>query len=54
MASPDHPIANGVAWVAPARPEPALPTLLRYDTGDFFNGHGYEGPLDAEHRVEHA
>jgi trehalose utilization protein len=47
-------IANGVEWVAPARPAPALPTLLRYDTGDFFNGHGYEGPLDPAHRVEHA
>jgi trehalose utilization protein len=47
-------IANGVEWVAPARPEPSLPTLLRYDTGDFFNGHGYEGALDPEHRVEHA
>jgi trehalose utilization protein len=47
-------IANGVEWVAPARPEPALPTLLRYDTGDFFNGKGYQGPLDAESRVEHA
>jgi hypothetical protein len=21
---------------------------LRYETGDFFNGHGYEGPLSAE------
>jgi trehalose utilization protein len=47
-------IANGVEWAAPARSEPALPTLLRYDTGDFFNGHGYQGALDAEHRVEHA
>jgi trehalose utilization protein len=47
-------IANGVQWVAPALPEPALPTLLRYDTGEFFNGRGYQGPLDAESRVEHA
>jgi hypothetical protein len=20
---------------------------LRYDTGDFFNGHGYTGPIEA-------
>lgn len=43
-------IANGVEWAAPARPQPALPTLLRYETGDFFTGHGYQGALDAEHR----
>ncbi|MGN6742779.1 MAG: ThuA domain-containing protein [Amnibacterium sp.] len=43
-------IANAVEWAAPALPEPALPTLLRYETGDFFHGHGYQGALDAEHR----
>ena len=24
-----------------------LPTLLRYETDDFFNGHGYTGPIEA-------
>ena len=43
-------IANAVEWAAPALPKPALPTLLRYETGDFFHGHGYQGALDAEHR----
>jgi trehalose utilization protein len=38
-------IANGVAWVKSDRPR-ALPTLLRYDTDDFFNGHGYTGPIE--------
>ena len=33
-------IANGVAWAMTDRPERAVPTLLRYETGDFFNGHG--------------
>ena len=37
-------IANGVAWVRNDRPR-ALPTLLRYETGDFFHGHGYTGPI---------
>ena len=27
--------------------ERALPTLLRYETDDFFNGHGYTGPIEA-------
>ncbi|MFB9375881.1 ThuA domain-containing protein [Kineococcus gynurae] len=39
-------IANGVAWARTLRPERTDPVLLRYDTGDFFRGHGYEGPLD--------
>ena len=39
-------IANGVAWVKSDRPR-ALPTLLRYETDDFFNGHGYTGPIEA-------
>ena len=38
-------IANGVAWAASDRPSRQLPTLLRYETGDFFNGRGYEGAL---------
>jgi trehalose utilization protein len=47
-------IANGVDWVAPALPAPALPTLLRYDSGDFFTGHDYRGALNAEDRVAHS
>jgi trehalose utilization protein len=39
-------IANGVAWARSDRPERAVPTLLRYETGDFFNGHGYTGPIE--------
>jgi trehalose utilization protein len=38
-------IANGVTWARSDRPERAYPTLLRYDTEDFFNGQGYQGPL---------
>lgn len=36
-------IANGVDWTAPERPERDIPQLLRYDTNDFFTGHGYRG-----------
>lgn len=36
-------IANGVKWVAPARLGFAVPTLLRYESGEFFDGHVYEG-----------
>jgi trehalose utilization protein len=39
-------IANGVAWVKSDRPR-ALPTLLRYETDDFFTGHGYTGPIES-------
>jgi hypothetical protein len=28
------------------RPDRAIPTLLRYDTDDFFNGKGYTGPIE--------
>jgi len=38
-------IANGVEWVASDRPKREIPVLLRYETGDFFNGHGYGGAL---------
>ncbi|GAA2093641.1 trehalose utilization protein ThuA [Microlunatus panaciterrae] len=42
-------IANGVAWVRSDLPERAIPTLLRYETEDFYHGHGYGGPIkDAE------
>ncbi len=40
-------IANGVRWARTDRPERTPPTVLRYDSGDFFTGHGYTGPLDA-------
>jgi hypothetical protein len=39
-------IANGVVWVKSDRPR-TLPTLLRYETDDFFHGHGYTGPIDS-------
>jgi trehalose utilization protein len=39
-------IANGVAWARADRPERSNPTLLRYETGEFFTGHGYTGPLE--------
>jgi hypothetical protein len=38
-------IANGVGWARSDRPERALPTLLRYETEDFYNGHGYAGAI---------
>lgn len=44
-------VANGVEWAAGERRERALPTLLRYDAGDFFTGHGYRGAMaDADAR----
>jgi hypothetical protein len=41
-------IANGVQWANSDFPR-ALPTLLRYDTEDFFNGQGYQGAIKSEH-----
>jgi trehalose utilization protein len=38
-------IANAVEWAVTQRPERATPTLLRYETGEFFTGHGYGGAL---------
>jgi trehalose utilization protein len=38
-------IANGVRWARTDRPERSAPTLLRYETGEFFTGSGYTGPL---------
>jgi len=37
-------IANGVAWAHIERPR-RLPRLLRHETGDFFTGHDYTGPI---------
>lgn len=34
-------IANGVEWARSDRPERGLPTLLRYETGEFFQGTDY-------------
>ena len=41
-------ISNAVEWAVTVRPERAVPTLLRYETEDFYRGHGYEGPLSDE------
>jgi trehalose utilization protein len=38
----NHVIANGIEWARPDR-ERETPTLLRYETDDFFNGQGYRG-----------
>ncbi len=46
-------IANGVEWVAPARAGSAVPTLLRYDSGEFFDGHEYQGAQITESDVGH-
>ena len=40
-------IANGVEWVVTDRPKREVPVLLRYETDDFFNGHGYAGPIES-------
>ncbi|MDN3238264.1 ThuA domain-containing protein [Glycomyces tritici] len=41
----NHVIANGIEWARPDR-ERETPTLLRYDTDDFFNGQGYRGAFE--------
>lgn len=41
-------IANAVEWTDTDLPERAYPTLLRYETDDFFTGHGYTGPIEDE------
>ncbi|MFF2031321.1 ThuA domain-containing protein [Arthrobacter sp. NPDC058192] len=38
-------IANGVEWAKTDRPERTSPVLLRYETEDFYNGHGYKGAM---------
>jgi hypothetical protein len=51
LTAPDEPdvrrVADGVRWTRTDRPERTSPTVLRYDSGDVFTGHGYGGPLDA-------
>jgi hypothetical protein len=37
-----------VQWAKTVRPERATPTLLRYDTDDFYNGQDYRGPIEIE------
>jgi trehalose utilization protein len=39
-------ISNGVQWAHTVRPERGTPTLLRYDTDDFYNGQDYRGPIE--------
>jgi trehalose utilization protein len=39
-------IANGVAWALTDRPERQAPELLRYETGEFFKGASYTGPIE--------
>ena len=41
-------ISNAVGWAVTVRPERADPVLLRYDTENFYNGHGYQGALDPQ------
>ena len=38
-------IANGVEWARTDRPERTSPVLLRYETEDFYTGHGYKGAM---------
>ncbi|WP_285240526.1 ThuA domain-containing protein [Pseudarthrobacter sp. MEB009] len=38
-------IANGVSWARTLRPERTDPVLLRYETEDFYSGHGYQGAM---------
>jgi trehalose utilization protein len=38
-------IANAVEWARTDRPERVVPVLLRYETDDFYTGHGYTGPV---------
>jgi trehalose utilization protein len=38
-------IANGVRWARTDRPERTRPELLQYETGAFFEGTSYAGPL---------
>lgn len=38
-------IANGVEWAKTLRLERTDPVLLRYETEDFYTGHGYQGAM---------
>jgi trehalose utilization protein len=39
-------IANAVEWAKTLRPERTDPVLLRYETEDFYTGHGYQGAMN--------
>ncbi len=39
-------ISNAVQWATTDLPERAYPTLLRYETEDFYTGHGYAGAME--------
>jgi hypothetical protein len=39
-------ISNAVEWCRTDLPTREVPTLLRYETGDFYHGQGYRGPLE--------
>lgn len=41
-------ISNGVQWARTVRPERSDPTLLRYDTDDFYTGHDYRGAIQVD------
>jgi len=41
-------ISNGVQWATTVRPERSTPTLLRYDTNDFYGGQAYRGPIEID------
>ena len=41
-------IANGVQWARTGAPGAGSPTLLRYDTDDFYNGQHYRGAIEAD------
>lgn len=50
-------ISNAVQWAVTYRPERSTPTLLRYETEEFYTGHSYQGPLestDADNQGEQA
>ena len=38
-------IANATEWARPER-EREIPTLRRYDLGEYFDGQHYRGPFD--------
>lgn len=41
-------ISNAVQWARTVRPERSDPTLLRYHTDDFYNGHDYRGAIQVD------
>jgi trehalose utilization protein len=45
-------IANGVGWAASDFKERRAPTLLRFESGDYFTGHDYDGPIKENSLVD--